>query len=483
LNFITTLRKAIGVALPAALFVLGPQARAATTTPAGMTLPQAVAFALSHSSTVATQRAALTNAQHQLALQRGVAYPTVNGTLQSFLAKSANYEGAYAVIGAQQQNVVSQNTASIGITNWNLTTGGYSFLLVTAARAQEQQAAKTLSNTENQIATNVTNSYYAIVQRRGLVAVDEFTLRYQNELVSQAQVKERAGVAAGVDVLQAKTSAAKSESTLIADRAAVEDASQSLAQQIGAPITTTFAMPVHIPQPPIPHGTVDTLVNVAEGARPDVDAARQGVVAARATRKSWNVELYPQVQINAGLGNQFSPTGAVQLQEEVNQECTPVAPSVPVPVGCPITVPRGSFGYWSLQAVSTFSLPLVDYNARHSERVNDDAQLASAQTSLEQTLLQSELDVRQSYRAAETALGQLAWAKQETLFGTESARIAQLQYKAGVKTIYDVLQAQQAAQQAADDDITARVNYVEAVVKLRVSLGTYDANAAVADLE
>jgi outer membrane protein len=447
-----------------------------------MTLPQAVAYALAHSSTVATQRAALTQAQHQLALQRGVAYPTVDGTLQSILAKSANYQGSFAVIGAQQQNVVSQNTASVGITNWNLTTGGYSFLLVSAARAQEEQAAKTLTNTENQIATNVANSYYAIVERRGLVAVDEFTLRYQNVLVSVASVKERAGMAAGVDVLQAKTSSAKSESTLIADRASVEDASQSLAQQIGAPILTQFAVPAHVPQPPIPHGTVETLVGIAETARPDVGAARQAVVAANATRKSWNVELYPQVQITAGLGNQFSPTSAVQLQQEVDQECLPIA-SAPPPPGCPITVPRGSFGYWTLQAVSTFSLPLIDYNARHSERVNDDTQLASAQTSLEQTLLQSELDVRQSYRAAETALGQLAWAKQESAFGIESARIAQLQYKAGVKTIYDVLQAQQAAQQAAVDDITARVNYVEAVVKLRVSLGTYDANSAVADLE
>jgi outer membrane protein TolC len=471
------------VALPVALFALTGRALAVTASPASMTLPQAVAYALAHSSTVATQRAALTQAQHQLALQRGVAYPTVDGTLQSILAKSANYQGSFAVIGAQQQNVVSQNTASVGITNWNLTTGGYSFLLVSAARAQEEQAAKTLTNTENQIATNVANSYYAIVERRGVTAVDEFTLHYQNVLVSVASVKERAGMAAGVDVLQAKTSAAKSESTLIADRAAVEDASQSLAQQIGAPILTQFAVPVHVPQPPIPHGTVDTLVGIAEAARPDVGAARQAVVAANATRKSWNVELYPQVQITAGLGNQFSPTSAVQLQQEVDQECLSPSPSTPPPLGCPITVPRGSFGYWTLQAVSTFSLPLIDYNARHSERVNDDAQLASTQTSLEQTLLQSELDVRQSYRAAETALGQLAWAKQESAFGIESARIAQLQYKAGVKTIYDVLQAQQAAQQAAVDDITARVNYVEAVVKLRVSLGTYDANSAVADLE
>ncbi len=447
-----------------------------------MTLPEAVAYALGHSSTVASQKAALTQAQHQLALQRGVAYPLVDATLQSILAKSANYQGSFAVIGAQQQNVVSQNTASVGISNWNLTSGGYSFLLVSAARAQEEQAAKTLAYTEDQIATSVTNSFYAIVERRGLVAVDEFTLKYQNELVSQAQIKEHAGVAAGVDVLQAKTSAAKSESTLIADRASVEDASQTLAQQIGAPILTAFAVPIRIPQPPVPHGTVDTLVGVAENSRPDVAAAHQAVVAARYTRRSWNVELFPQIAISAGIGNQFSPTSAVQLQNEFDQECA-LPPSQGQPPGCPIIVPRGSFGYWSLQAVSTFSLPLVDYNARHSERVNDDAQLASAQATFDQTVLQSELDVRQSYRGAQTALGQLAWANQEAAFGIESARIAQLQYKAGVKTIYDVLQAQQAAQQAAVDDITARVDYVEAVVKLRVSLGTYDARAAVADLE
>ena len=448
-----------------------------------MTLPDAVAYALNHSSTVASQRAALTQAQHELALQRGVAYPLVDASLQSILAKSANYQGSFAVIGAQQQNVVSQNTAQVGISNWNLTTGGYSFLLVSAAKAQQEQAAKSLTNTENQIASSVTNSFYAIVERRGLVAVDEFTLKYQNELVSQAQIKERAGVAAGVDVLQAKTSAAKSESTLIADRASVEDASQTLAQQIGAPILTAFAAPIRIPQPPIPHGSIETLVGVAENSRPDVGAAHQAVVAARATRRSWNVELFPQIAISAGLGNQFSPTSAVELQSEFDTECNPPTPISERPPGCPIIVPRGSFGYWSLQAVSTFSLPLVDYNARHSERVNDDAQLASAQSAFDQTVLQSDLDVRQSYRAAQTALGQLAWAKQEAAFGIESARIAQLQYKAGVKTIYDVLQAQQAAQQAAVDDITARVDYVEAVVKLRVSLGTYDAGAAVADLE
>ncbi|HEY5426945.1 MAG TPA: TolC family protein [Candidatus Tumulicola sp.] len=462
-----------------ALATIAAAAPAAPAAAAGspMSLPDAVSYALDHSSTVATQRAALTQAQHALALQRGVAYPTVNGTLQSFLAKSANFQGGFAVIGAQQQNVVSQNTAQIGISNWNLTTGGFAFLQLAAARAQEVQAANTLANVEDQIATTVTNAFYTIVQRRAIVAVDAVTLKYQDDLVSVAQLKEKAGVAAGVDVLQAKTSAAKSESALVADRASVHDASESLAQQIGAPILTPFATPATVPEPPMPNGAVDTLVKIADVSRPDVAAAREAVTAARLTRRSWNVELYPQVAVSAGIGNQFSPTSAVALQSQIDQECA--AGYFPPP--CPIA-PRGSAGFWSIQAVSTFSLPLVDYNARHSERVNDDAQLASAETAFAQTRLQSELDVRESYRAAQTALSQLAWAKQESVFGVESARIAQLQYKAGVKTIYDVLQAQQAAEQAVTDLVAARVNYVDAVVKLRVSIGTYDARSAVVDL-
>jgi outer membrane protein len=411
-------------------------------------------------------------------LQRGVAYPTVNGMLQSWLSKSANYQGAYAVIGQSQENVVSQNTAQVGITNWNLTTGGFSFLALAAARAQEKQAENTLANTEDQIATNVTNSFYGIVQRQAVVVVDLAALNYQNALVNVARVKVKAGVAAGVDVLQALTSAAKSQSTLVADRAAVEDASEALAQQIGAPLQTRFATPVVLPQPPLPHGSVDSLVAVAQVSRPDITAAREAVLSAGYTRRGWNVELYPQVSISAALGNQFSPTNAVFLQSDLNQQCL----ADHLPPNCLGIVSRGSAGFWFLQAVSTFTLPLIDYNARHSERVNDDAQLTSANVTLEQTQLQAELDVRQSYRAAQTALSQVTWAKQEASYGTESARIAQLQYKAGVKTIFDVLQAQQAAQSAANDYVAARVNYVDAVVKLRVSIGTFTAQSAVADL-
>ena len=413
--------------------------------PSPMTLPDAVAYALDHSPSVASQRASLTQAQHALALQRGVAYPTVNGTLQSFLAKSANYQGSFAALGVAQQNVVSQNTAQVGITNWNLTTGGFSFLALAAARAQERQAANTLANTEDQIATSVTTSFYGIVQRQALVAVDLLTLRYQNDLVDGCQSKRAGGRSggrrrvAGQDVgCQERIVAGRRPRlafTMPANRSPSRSArrfSRRLQRRRRCRSRPCRRVP-SIRWCRSPKPIVRTSVRRAKPSWP------RALRVAAGTSNS-----IPQVAISAALGNQFSPSSAVLEQQQIIQEC--ITHVIPLP--CPV-VPRGSFGFWSLQAVSTFSLPLVDYNARHSERVNDDAQLASAESTFSSTRLQSELDVRQSYRAAQTAQAQVASGRiKRRDFGVESARIAQLQYKAGVKTIYDVLQAQQAAQQA-----------------------------------
>ena len=54
-----------------------------------MTLPDAVTYALTHSSTVTTQVANVTNAQHLLALQRGVAHVYGIGAQANFTPLSA----------------------------------------------------------------------------------------------------------------------------------------------------------------------------------------------------------------------------------------------------------------------------------------------------------------------------------------------------------------------------------------------------------
>lgn len=434
-----------------------------------MTLQEAISFALNHSSTVAQQYAAAQSAEHSLAIARGTAYPTVNGSLQNVMAKSSNYAGAYAIIGQAQAQVFSQNTAQVG-TNWTIDTGGFSLMQLSSARASAAQADETLTNTENQIASTVTNAYYSVVQKEALVAVDASDLRYQGVLVDAAKAKEHAGVAAGVDVLRAQVQQAKSASTLVGARADVDNSSEDLAQTIGAPLDQRFVFAKAVAQPKLPAQSVDTLEDIALNARPDVVAAREGVAAAQYTRKGWDRELFPQVVLNASFGNEFAPTTAGEVIGEN-------------PNGTPITVPRGTPGFWQINASSTFSLPFVDWGQRHTERINDDAQLAAAERALDAARIQVQIDIRQNYRGAQTALSQLSYAQDESRLGAESARVAQLQYERGIIALSDVILAQQQSVTAQSDYVAAEVSYVEAVIKLRVSLGTYTAQSAVADLQ
>lgn len=277
-------------------------------------------------------------------------------------------------------------------------------------------------------------------------------------------------MAAGVDVLRAQVQQAKSASTLVGARADVENSSEDLAQTIGAPLDQRFVFAKTVAQPKLPAQSVDALEDVALNARPDVIAAREGVAAARYTRKGWDRELFPQIALNASFGNEFAPTTAGEVIG-VN------------PDGTPIVVPRGTPGFWQISASSTFSLPFVDWGQRRTERINDDAQLAAAEQSLDASRIQVQIDIRQNYRGAQTALSQLSYAQEESQLGAESARVAQLQYQRGIIALSDVILAQQQSVTAQSDYVAAEVSYVEAVVKLRVSLGTYTAQTAVADLQ
>jgi outer membrane protein TolC len=426
-----------------------------------LTLAQAVDYAVAHSATAATQRAAVAQAHAAYISQRSQSIPNVNGQLQNQMSKSANYNGSYSVIGAAQASVFSQNTASIG-TSYTID-GGLSYLQTAAAKQQYEQAQADLRRVENTIATDVTNAFNMYAANTETVRLDQGDLQYQSVLVQIAKAKEHAGVAAGVDVLQAQANQEKSRYTLAAAKASSEDSRESLAQLIGAPLDTAFALPQQVAQPKLPARSVDELIALAQANRPEIASAQEGVRVAQINRRASDADLYPQIQTFAQFGNQFSPTLAVQQ-------------SLFGPVN------RGSPGYWLLGVTSTVTLPFVDWGSRRAKHASLNEQIFSAETTLGSTRTQVELDVRQAYRGAETALAQIASAQQETRFATEAARIARLQYEHGLKSITDVFAAQQTSLSAQNDLYNARVSYVDAIVKLRVALGMFDPHAAVADL-
>jgi outer membrane protein len=442
-----------------------------------LSLSQAVDYAVSHSPALAKQAAVVSQAREQYVRQRSLALPNVTGLASNQLQKSANFAGSFGVIGASQASVFSQNTLQLG-TQYTYN-GGLSQLQSLSARQSYQQAQADLRKLQNQIATDVTTAYYALASKNESVRLDESDVQYQSVLVQIAKAKERAGVAAGVDVLSARAQQEKSKYTLEAARSDSENARESLAQLIGAPLDTQFAVMQQVVQPALPAQPIDQLVSTALANRADVLSAEYGVQIARTNRRTADTDLFPQIQTFASFGNQFSPTlYASQLQQVQLQNAFNSAhglPLLPIPA-------RGTPGFWNIGMTSQISLPFWDWGARRANHRNLNEQVAAQESNLAATKTQVEMDVRQAYRGAQTALAQVSSAQDETRYAVEAARIARLQYEHGLKTLIDVLAAQQASLSAQTDLFDARVAYVDAMVKLRVALGIYDAHSAVADL-
>ncbi|MGZ3530663.1 MAG: TolC family protein [Vulcanimicrobiaceae bacterium] len=427
---------------------------------AALTLSDAVRYALSHSPAVAKQEAVLAQAHDAYVKQRAASLPPVTGMLQSLGQKSSNFQGSFAQAGLQQLSVFSQNTAQIG-TEYTLNTSGYAFIQRMVAGQQYDQAKADLQKIQNQIASDVTSGFYTVAAKDETVRLDQSDAAYKHALVVIAHSKVKAGVAAGVDELQAQANEAQSRSTLVAAQADAESARDSLAQMIGAPLDTQFAIPSEVAAPLMPEQPLPLLISIAQTHRPDVTSAQDSVNVALLNRKTVYQDVYPTIQITAAFGNQFSPTSAAFV---------------------PSIEPRGAPGFWQLGATSTFALPFVDYGTHKASRENFDQQIASSRSEFDQASEQVAVEVRQAYRSAQTALAQLQYTQEEVKAGVESARVARLQYQNGLKALSDVLSAQQTALSAQMDRFNARVSYVDAIVKLRVAIGIYDAQSAVADI-
>lgn len=438
-----------------------------------LSLAQSVDYALAHSPTIVKQLAVVAQARSQYVGQRSQELPNVTGSLVNQISKSANYQGAYSVIGASQASVFSQNTAQIG-TRYTFN-GGLSHLQTLVAKQSYEQSQADLRKIQNQVTTGVTSAYYNLSSKVEAVRLDAFDLQYQSVLADIAKAKERAGVAAGVDVLSANAQKEKSRYTLQAALADAQNAREALAQLIGAPLGTEFQIQETVAQPALPAGTLEKLIAIAQSERPEVVSAQDAVLIAQINRRSADSDLFPQITAEGSFGNQYSPTNAVFEQEQLNAERA--AAGLP-----PITLTRGTPGFWNIGLQTSISLPFWDWGARRANHANLNEQIAAQESNLGAARTQVELDVRQSYRAAKTALAQVSSAQDETRYALEASRIAKLQYEHGLKTLTDVLAAQQTALSAQTDAFNARVAYANAIVKLRIALGIFDAHAAVADL-
>jgi len=454
-------------------------------TSAPLDLAATVKYALAHDPALLAKRATVANLESTFVKQRASEYPAVSGQLANQLSKSANAEGQFAQFGIQPESNFSQNTAQV-TAQWALYTGSLNQILTQEDRRQLEAARSDLLRAQDQMSADVASGFYGLVAKRETVTLDVANRVYQEELLDAARSLERVGRSAGVDTLRAQVAETRAEATLISAEADAADARESLANEIGAPLDTQFAVPEVPPEPPLPTTPVEQLVAVAQAARPDVASALATLRAAVLANSAIDTDLRPQVSLNASFGNQTSPTSFVTEQEQIDAEnassiaqyqllkaIAPPSVVIPPPVLLPPVV-RGNAGFWQIGATATLTIPFIDYGTRRAAHRAARAQIESANGALSGARSAVELDVRQSLRAAQTNAANLRLAKQSAALARESARIAQLQFNNGLISFTDAAAIQQTNLSAQTDLANAAVAYVVALVKLRVAMGTFD---------
>lgn len=429
-----------------------------------------VRYALDHSASVLARRATLASAVATFTRDRAAQFPTLTGQLSNQSTRSSNAAGSLAAYGLAQSSYYSQNTAQIG-SQYALYNGSLSQVQAQQARRQAESARADLRRTEQQTVADANSAFYNLAAKRTAVALADSNLRYQQALLDAARVSERVGRAAGVDVLRAQVGRTRAEAALVSARADEENARESLALQIGAPLATGFAVPQNIPEPKLTEAPVDGLIAVAQLNRPDVAAARANRAVALLSDAAIDADLRPQIALNGAFGNQVTPTtfgsqqAAIDRQNAINaSQGLPLLPNLD----------RGQPGFWQIGATVTLAIPLLDYGTRRTAHAGARAQIASADAALAAALGSVELDVRQSLRAAQTGAQNVALYSQAADLGRESARIAQLQYKSGLISLSDADAAEQTALSAANDLVAARVSYLVSIVRLRIALADTD---------
>ncbi len=437
--------------------VLLARAPALADSPSGpLTLRGAVRYALARDPTVLAKRATLAQNESTFAQNHATEFPAISGMLQNQMSKNnGNTAGTFQQFGLQQAQVFSQNTAQIGA-NYTLYNGSLNQINAQQARRQAEAARADERRSEQLLARDVANAWYLMLQRRQAVRLAQGDLAYQRQLLETARLQERRGRVAGVDVLRAQTNELRSEAALVSAQSDDANARETFAQRIGAPFDTPFAIPDELPEPPLPATPLEMLVAEAIAARPDIGYAQAEIEVAQLADSAIETNRRPTVQLTGAFGNQETPATSFFSQ------------------GVGFGLRRNVPGFWSLGATSTFSLPLIEYGARRAEHAAARAQIASAQGALANERALVELDVRQALRAAQTTSANVAFAREETRYGTESARIAELQYRNGLISFSDATAAAQTALSAATDLVNARVNYLDALVGLRLAVGVYD---------
>lgn len=386
-----------------------------------LSILEAVALAEQHHPRVAGMQARLKGVEARRREVRGEGLPRVELQAVHVDGLSGSKGAGLGVQGIVSSQLIADNAAGVNV--WQRLYDSGEIRNRKRSLSFQTDAARTETEAiRRQIGLDAVRAFVEVLKQDALLSIYRDLLRDRQAFALQAESFLKAGLHTGIDASLAKVQVARARGLLSSTTNRREQARTALQRALGesSPAGSSGAMaspsllPVKYEPPVLP--ALDTLLQTARASRPEVIAARQAVESARAEISAVRATRNPQV-----VG--FVSGGAANTSRS----------------------PDGDLEWAGGVAVK---LP-IDVSSVYGERITQaEERLNEARARLDDVEQQVALEVQQAGSDLENLRQQQEIDREEVQQARAALKVSDSQYRAGLGTFLDRLQAENAVVEA-----------------------------------
>ncbi len=282
------------------------------------------------------------------------------------------------------------------------------------------------------------NGYLQIIADASRMEAIRSQVETSQALYDRTVDQQKAGTAAGVDVLRSQVELKQQQQRLLAQTNQFEKDKLALGRVIGLPGGQDFNVSDTAPFAPLASMTQDQALQTATQQRADFQSYKARVRAAEEAVKAAHGQRYPTAAVTADYGD----------------------------VGQTLASSHGTFSFVASAKISVF-----DGGRITSDVIQASSALKQRQDELADLSGQIEYQVRSAFLDIRTAADQVAVARDNLDLANQTLTQSQDRFVAGVTDNIEVVQAQESVASANDELISALFAHNVAKVALARALG------------
>lgn len=429
----------------------------------GMTLPEAVRYALEHSPKLAAAR---TEAERRTALADAARAPLLPQADLAASASVSRFDRGYPA-GAPPSLLRFDQALFTGGAElrWLAWDFRKTELELAAARERVLSARALTDRRQQEVIFETARLFLEVMALQDLMDAAEARGKSLRSLLDRTARLVEGGRAVPADTLKVRTRLAQIESELATLRAARQTAISALAAEMGFE-GTELPQLVYRPAaaaPGAPPRREADLLQKAAAARPELQALEHDVSAAAKMKEAARAALLPRVEVRASVAGlaSASPLGFGQMLARV----------LPGLAGSPASAGNG-VADWSVGAQVSF--PLFDGGRRRAEIRAAQAQMEAVRLEREQMRLRIQREVRTAMANLDSARARVLALETSVEESERILRDERLKFEAGRSVINFVLDAESALLANQSQLAEARRSLSIAELALEISTGQLD---------